>query len=601
MGDVRFKRALERLKDSEDPAQELRTLPDPDVIAALAAASPRDEDPRLLNVLATEAQNRARRAATIVNHIAEGVLILDEDGRVTFLNPSAARLLERDPGEVIGWPEEEVLSLVDERGAPIPYEKHLHADVARAENVVVRDSWCLTRSDGFRIPVLLTAAPIVDEGDLIGVILTLRDITERRAAEEALRASEERYRLLAESATDIVSRSNAEGLLEYVSPACRTMLGYEPHEMLGRSFTDFAHPDDAAESQRQRPTPPHDTWTSTLRVRRRDGQWLWIETRARALRDAAGRVHEIIAISRDLTERVQTETRLRESERHLDEAQQLAHVGSWEWDVESDEFVPSTELLRLAGLPASRRVLKIREVLELMPKPDRLGVVRATEAALLHPGPYAYEHRIVRPDGSLRHLHCRADVLVDGSGRARRVIGTALDVTDLKVAESRLRESERRYRFLAEHARDLVAATTTTGRIVYVSPSARRLLGYDPTDMLGRDAFEFVAPEDHARLRSLPGPDRLGPDGCWRVEARVVHRNGGRIWVESIAEPVRDRDTGRFTQIVCVVRDITPWKRSLDDATQRVEALEARAQELEGALREAAMRPDRAHGGASES
>lgn len=137
-----------------------------------------------------------------------------------------------------------------------------------------------------------------------------QEITERTQTEEKLRTSEAQYRLLTEYATDLIAKHTFEGTLLYASPACHTLLGYTPEELVGRSVYEFFHPADAQAAQKQYRDllSIPDTLTFTYRIRRKDGEYVWFETMNRALRDArSGLVKEFLSISRDITTRKEAE------------------------------------------------------------------------------------------------------------------------------------------------------------------------------------------------------------------------------------------------------------------------------------------------------
>ena len=133
-------------------------------------------------------------------------------------------------------------------------------------------------------------------------------------SEAALRESEQRFRLLAENATDMISRSTPDGIYLYISPACHTLLGYTPEELVGCCAEQLSHAEDRAELGRVQTQLAESagTHTVTYRVRRKDGQFIWFETMGRAVRDAeTGGVLEIEAVSRDITQRKQAEDRIK--------------------------------------------------------------------------------------------------------------------------------------------------------------------------------------------------------------------------------------------------------------------------------------------------
>jgi two-component system response regulator len=139
---------------------------------------------------------------------------------------------------------------------------------------------------------------------------------EKVRSEAALRESERRFRLLAENATDMISRATPDGIYLYASPACRALLGYEPEELVGCSVRQLSHPDDRVELVRAQAklVEAEGSHAVTHRVLRKDGRYVWFETTGRAVRDPeTGGVLEVEAVSRDVTQRKLAEERLRAS------------------------------------------------------------------------------------------------------------------------------------------------------------------------------------------------------------------------------------------------------------------------------------------------
>ncbi|MCL7454166.1 MAG: PAS domain S-box protein [Anaerolineae bacterium] len=161
-----------------------------------------------------------------------------------------------------------------------------------------------------------------EEGFLGAVATTLAGMIERKWGEDALRDSERRYRLLAENATDMISRHSPEGRYRYASPACRALLGYEPSELVGRDAYDLFHPDDLDAIRKSHSTILEEpsVYTVGYRMRRRDGSYLWVETTSKTIRNPeTGQVQEITAITRDITQRREAERALQASEQRLRE------------------------------------------------------------------------------------------------------------------------------------------------------------------------------------------------------------------------------------------------------------------------------------------
>ncbi len=159
-----------------------------------------------------------------------------------------------------------------------------------------------------------------DTGQLHFSLGVMLDISERKQVEKALRDSEERYRLLAENINDLITKFTVDGVYTYVSPACRNILGYEPEEMVGRSFYDFIHPEDLADIQAMNPPlwAPDTTSIFTLHFRRKDGDYIWLESNVRGGQTLETKRGEMLAVARNVTERKRYEVALQEAHDKLE-------------------------------------------------------------------------------------------------------------------------------------------------------------------------------------------------------------------------------------------------------------------------------------------
>jgi len=269
-----------------------------------------------------------------------------------------------------------------------------------------------------------------------------------------LRESEERLRRIGERSRDLISEIDGTGRILFASANHREILGLESEQIVGRTIAEVRQQlgidaDPLGSSAEIAALEKAGLGTVVLRLRRGDGVWRWFETQASAYRGSDG-VLRAIAVARDVTERVQTELALRRSESRLREAQRIAHVGSFEWDIANDALDWSEETFRVFGLDPERDAPVAKAYLAPIHTEDRERVAAAVRHALEQRTSIDTEYRIRCPGGEERVVHTRAEIAFDELGKPVRVSGTAHDVTERVRAqeqqlalEARMREAQR--------------------------------------------------------------------------------------------------------------------------------------------------------------
>jgi PAS domain S-box-containing protein len=169
--------------------------------------------------------------------------------------------------------------------------------------------------------------------------------------------------------------------------------------------------------------------------------------------------------------------------------------------------------------------------------------------------------RWYRKDGALIWTEQRNKPIYDRAGNVIAIEGIARDVTGRKHAEEALRKSEARFRLLAEKMSDLVCLHEPDGRYLYVSPSSRRLLGYEPEDLLGTDPYDLFHPEDLIRIRTEAHEKALEGQGAVSVTYRIRKRSGEYIWFETLTEPILG-ERGEVVRLQTASRDVSERKRA---------------------------------------
>ncbi|MEN6543509.1 PAS domain S-box protein [Parvibaculum sp.] len=378
-------------------------------------------------------------------------------------------------------------------------------------------------------------------------------------------ASENFFRALIENAGDILTLLDAEGSVRYHSPAVREVLGFDPMPMIGMSVVEAVHPDDR-ERVRERldACTRSPDWVSmeTFRLPHIDGSWRWVEARAKNLLGDPN-VGAILCVSRDVTE-------ARRLAQQLHEAERLARFGHWRWTKGAMAPTWSEGVAKILDRPLDDLPTGGDWHLDLVHVDDRDKLLSKFLDAFETREPVISVTRFLAGDGSYRHIKTQAYGELDAHGEVGALVGLVEDVTEEIRAEEALRQSEAKYRLLAERASDIIHHITPDGKLVFISPSVEGILGYTPEEMAQiAEVTPYIHPDDRHRVAAYYG-QLLEDDGTARLEYRFRHKFGHHVWVETTMRPVRDPVTLAITELIGTTRDMSERK------LQEFELLEAR-------------------------
>jgi PAS domain S-box-containing protein len=254
----------------------------------------------------------------------------------------------------------------------------------------------------------------------------------------------------------------------------------------------------------------------------------------------------------------------RQAEETLALAQRIAHLGNWEWDVDSGWLRWSDEIYRILGAQPKAFEATLDAFLAYVHPEDQSRVREAALATIHGQQPFHIEHRIVRPDGSERLVEEQGEVLRDQRGRALRMIGTVLDITDRKRIEAALRESEERFRLAIDNAPIGMALIGLQGHFLRVNRALCELLGYSPEELVRLGFQDVTHPEDRATGRAIA--ERLWAGAIPRIQLtkRYLRKDGEIIRALLHMTVVRDA-AGRAVCGVAQLEDITARERAQEE------------------------------------
>jgi PAS domain S-box-containing protein len=290
----------------------------------------------------------------------------------------------------------------------------------------------------------------------------------------------------------------------------------------------------------------------------------------------------VAAHTRDVTERRRMEADLRSShdalvhtrERH-ETAQRIGHLGHWDWDVDRDELFWSNELYRIFGVEPSVQI-SFEAFMGCVHPQDRDRVQSAVERALARGGPYSFEHRVLRTDGSIRNVLEQGEVKRHAD-MPRSMVGTVLDITELKAAERAVRARETEMTTVMEGNPDGICVIVD-GRINVCNGSLATLVGCSKDALTGRRLHDLMVPGDRDRARER-GRTVFEGGASQPAEYTLIRSDGSRVPVE-IYSAVFDFRGERA--LICTLRDIEKRKSAARELAESRDALRALTQHLEG-------------------
>ena len=293
------------------------------------------------------------------------------------------------------------------------------------------------------------------DGELVEVMGTFVDVTERKCAEEAIRESEDRLRQIAETVPGLLWSNGPDGEPTQINQRMLDYSGMRFEDFKLRGWEAFVHQADFPETARAfyHAIQTGTSYEGVMRLRRADGEFRWHHARCQPLRDREGRIIQWYGLSVDIDEKKKAEDLLRRSEARLAEAQRLTHIGVAAYN-ETATLYGSEETYRIWGFDPAQGVPSREAVFQRI-HPDDLDRMQAeVQRALGERRRYSIEYRIVLPDGTVKHLVSIGEPEFSASGELVEVVATQIDVTERKCAEQALRESEAKFRDYAETASD---------------------------------------------------------------------------------------------------------------------------------------------------
>ncbi|MEI6841969.1 MAG: PAS domain S-box protein, partial [Methanomicrobiales archaeon] len=513
-----------------------------------------------------DAKKASKNLETLFNSIDEMVFVLDMQGNIISVNDTVLKRLLYSSEELSGM-NVLLLHVPERRCEALQIVQGMIAGTIDSCPVPV------VSKDGTRIEVetKINRALWNNQEVLIGVT---RDVTERKCAEEALRESEDKLQLALFGSATGMWELNIPSMIGAIDDRAADILGYKKIAIGSRSidWDELSHPDDVPLIQKRLEDYLDGRTTifeSEHRMRHVSGEWVWVVGRGKITQYSEDRSSlRISGTLHNITNRKRTELELVTAQQRLKEAHQLAHIGTFDWNLETDTVTWSEQLFNIAGRDPLSGAPAYGDLPSLYSDTSWDLLNGAVTRSLSTGDPFNLELEMIRSDGSKRWTNNFGGVKHDEKGKLIRFFGTVQDINERKRVEEALEKAQEKYTKAFLASPDAITITDMeTGRFVEVNDTTSRIYGYSRDEMIGKSAVELGI-----WLRNEDREDFIGKvkiNGRVERYEAIGRQKSGKMFNGSISADIIK--IGDSLHLISVIRDITERKIA-DEALRESEA-----------------------------
>ena len=516
---------------------------------------------------------------TILKHAGQAIISTDINGIIQTANQACESLMGYPVNELIGRSvhlepgvaENSIPIIAYRASTDLPEPSTIFAEAIAAHGYFFHECLFVTK-DNKKIPILLNASILQGEdGSAIGFVGIATDISALKTAEAKLVQKNQELNTVFEGAIDLHCIVNADGCFLTVNHAWETTLGYRVNELVELTFEKLIHPDELTLTHQlilsEIDTKP--LRNQVNQFQKKDGSYCILEWNAVKID------HLIYASARDITERRQAEVQLRNLNQRLQLATQAAGQGVWELDLETNQSDWDEKMWEIYGLEPRETSPPFAEFLELLHPDDLPGFLKQYTLDLSGDS-IQNVARFIRPDGAIRYIKAVGQTVRNAQGNAIRQVGVVWDITDQKLAEKALRDSEQKFREIAENVDEVFwIHSAEPFQLLYINPAFERIWGTS-FSQLNENPFAFmksILKEDQAAIWELIVQYKAGKEG--QLYFRTQGRDRPLRWLFVRTFIIRDA-AGKVIRHIGIISDVTSQKEKevvLQQTLQREQEL----------------------------
>lgn len=499
----------------------------------------------------------------LINSIDIGTVFLDRDFRVKLFTPAAREIFNLIQAD-IGRQLSDITSRLEYDDLLKDAETVLQKLQSVEHEVHTTDG----RSYLMQIQPYRTA-----EDRIKGIVIVFINITQRRQAEEAKRATDERMHLIVESTKDYaIFTFSFSRCIDSWNTGAQAMFGYTEEEIIGKSGDILFTPED-----REKGAPEYEAKKAQGTGRaenerwhlRKDGSRFYGSGVVAPLRDEAGNVIGFLKIMRDLTQQKHAEEALRTSEENLRLAIEAGNIGTCDWNYQAGEMHWNDIRFRMYGMEPVDKTMCVEELAQIIHPDDRAQAMGKMKTGIETTGTHTEEYRVVHPNGEVHWIMETGRVVEWQDSNPLRVISVLFDLTAQHQSQEALRESEERYRAIVSQTSVGIMRAEKNGLLVFLNEKSCAMLGLTPAEAAGKAIWEVTTPHDMEEQKRLY--NRLVTEGLpFQYEKQLKRNNSTLFWASVSVAPIKDAH-GKTQSAVAVVMDITGRKQAEEALRETME------------------------------
>jgi PAS domain S-box-containing protein len=501
----------------------------------------------------------------VIDSSPDNITVSDLNGNIIDCNQATVDMHGfSTKEEIIGKNALELIAPKDHEKAMEQLKKTL--DVGSVKNV----EYTFLKKDGSEFPAEISASVIKDSsGKPVSFIGVIKDISERKRAEQLLKESEEKFRTIFDNSTEGILLADMENKKFFTgNKAICSMLGYNLEEIKNLDVSEI-HPKEDLQfvvEQFEKQVRKEIILAKNIPVKRKNGSIFYTDINS-APTTIAGKTY-LMGSFRDVTERKQAEEALKKSENRYRASIELTHLLAWTTS-DSGEVVEDIPIWRKFTGQSYEEVKGIGWTKAIHPD-DLEQTIRLWKKAVETKNTYEIEYRVRRDDGVFRSFLTRGIPILKEDGRIKEWVGICIDITERKKIEKELKESEEKYRNVVERASDGIVIVQDM-IVKYVNPRVFEILGYKPSEIIGASMTDYIHPDELPNVIEHYKRRMAGDSVPRSYESMLVRRDGRVIYVELSGRDIVYQ--GQPADMI-MVHDITDRKKVENNLKEKIDELE---------------------------